>query len=631
MGKERQLPLKLFDLNQRDSGKDKIDRSVGGLAELQIRNFKGIRTLLTKFDPITLLVGANNSGKSTVLQAIRLFFYCIEKCGVPTSAGKILLKKQVMPFSSFGLIPAHDIKDLIINGITPSDRKRGIYMLGKLYSGQKFDFTIYSAYSTLLVILPGDLSPKTMSKKDFDFASRQPLYVPGFFGVVTKELLSTNQRVEELLGSGHHNEVLRNLILRLDSNNLSSLASRLGSEFSVTFQGIQEDPNKVQFLKAAYREESLRIPLDIVSAGSGFLQVLQILTHALQSPSPILLLDEPDAHMHTQLQEHFINLLRAFASDHKMQIIMASHSETFSRTMDLSEIRLIDRKTNRSEQFYDPITMRAELNSHGVWPDEPVLTEALRIKRVLLCESEPDSQLLSCMGANYTSDWSKVEKQYQVIPTQGANDNIVARMQSVVGILNTLLNGNVRVAYLRDRDLMCDERKEEAEKESKEQGLNLVITNRRNRESYLVEPKIIEAAVLSQNAKIPAEWSGNGVVAKLVNDWCLEYCNTQRDELPVKIREYNLQWLRSKFTDDSEYRNAETRLETFIRENWHNRLQSEEIPWKLMDGRGALKFVRQKIQEKSIILPDSLLLKHLRVARVPDDFCHLIDMIKAWN
>jgi len=630
MVKEKQLTL--FNLSPMDEGKEKINLSVGGLAELQIKNFKGIRDLTTRFDPITLLVGANNSGKSTVLQAIRLFYYCINRCGFQDSTGKVILKKQVMPFTSFALIPAHDIKELVTNGITPSSRKRGIYLLGKLRSGQKFDFTIYSAYSTLLVIQPGDFSPKKMTKKEFESASRQPLYVPGFSGVVTKEFLSTNQRVEELLGSGHHNEVLRNLILRLQPSPdlLKSLTEILLSEFSVKFEGIQEDPNKVEYLQAAYRESALRIPLDIVSAGSGFLQVLQILTHALQSPSPVLLLDEPDAHMHTQLQEHFINLLRKFANDYQMQIIMASHSETFTRTMELPEIRLIDRKTNRSDSFSDPAAMKAELNSYGVWPDEPELTEALRIQRILLCESSPDAELISAFAIIHTPEWKTMEKRYQAIPTQGANDQIVARMQAIVDILNKLLNG-VYVVYLRDRDLMCDERKGLAEQESKDKGLDLVITERRNRESYLVEPKVIESAVLSQGNKVPKEWAGNGTISNLVKKWCLEFCHEQYNELPTKVDEYNQQWLRTQFADDTAHREAVTRLEAFKQNNWYNQIGAKNIPWKLMDGRGALKYVRQKLQEKTIILPDPLLLNHLRAASIPNDFVRLIDIIKAWN
>jgi predicted ATPase len=623
--------LSLFQLTSRDSGKEHVNSTKGGLLELQVKNFKGIENVTTKFDPITLLVGANNSGKSTILQAIRLFFYCVQKCGVSYSDDSVLLKKQVMPFSSFGLIPAHDIRELVINGITPSEKKRGIYLSGKLNSGRRFDFTIYSAYSTLLVILPGDLSPNKLSKKEYDIVSRQPLYVPGFFGVVTKEYLTTNQRVEELLGSGHHNEVLRNLILRLGPDNLKSLSSLLGSEFPISFQGVNDDPNIAEFLKAAYRESALRIPLDIISAGSGFLQVLQILTHALQSPSPILLLDEPDAHMHIQLQEHFISLLRSFSSTHNMQIIMASHSETFLRTMELSEIRLVDRKTNRSDVFSDPIIMKADLNNLGIWPNEHELTEALRIKKVLLCESEPDSKLLSCLASNLNPEWDKVEKQYQVITTQGTNDNVVVRMQAVVGILNILLNGNVRVAYLRDRDLMCDEKKENAERESKILNLDLVITNRRNRESYLVEPLVVEAAVLSLSENVPYDWTAEGAISKLVHDWCLDFCHLQLDELPVKVKEYNQQWLRTEFDDESDRRDAETRLQTFVRENWNDKIQAKEIPWKLMDGKGALKFIRQKFQEKSLILTDSLLLKYSNVVNIPPEFMKLIKIIKSWN
>jgi predicted ATPase len=630
MPKQKEIQLSLFQLNPRDAGKSQVDRQVGGLAELQIMNFKGIQNISVSFDPITLLVGANNSGKSTILQAIRLFFYCIEKCGFSFDDKTIYMKKQVMPFSNFGLIPAHDIRELILNGITPSDKKRGIFLRGRLYSGQEFEFTIYSAYSTLLVILPR--TPNVMSKKDFDFASRSPLYVPGFFGVVNKEFLSTNQRIEELLGTGHHNEVLRNLILRLDEKSFQALSSLLGSEFGVKLQGMHDDDlNKIEFLKASYREDLLRIPLDIISAGSGFLQVLQILTHALQSPSPVLLLDEPDAHMHTQLQEHFINLLRTFAEERKMQIIMASHSEPFLRTMQLSEIRLIDRKTNRSDKFTDPIALKADLNSNGVWPNEPELTEALRTKRILLCEAEPDSKLFSCLASFHTKDWGKFERQYQVITTQGANDNIVERMQAIVEILNTLLNGNVYAAYLRDRDLMCDEHKHQAEQTAKTHKLNLVITERRNRESYLIEPKIIEAAVLSFGDKVPKEWRDFGTISNLVHQWILEYCNSQIDELPVKIIEYNQHWIRSQTSDESERRKLDTKVQTFIREHWHDKLKVKEIPWKLVDGLGALKMIRQRIQEKGIVLTEQVLLSYANVVPITSDFKSLIEIIGSWH
>lgn len=436
--------------------------------------------------------------------------------------------------------------------------------------------------------------------------------------------------MEESLGSGHHNEVLRNLILRLQPDDLKQLAKILTDEFSVRFQGILGNPNDVEFLKASYREPLLRINLDVVSAGSGFLQVLQILTHALQSPSPILLLDEPDAHMHTQLQEHFIDLLREFAKNRDMQIIMASHSETFTRTMELSEIRLIDRSTNRSDSFSDPILLRSELNNQGVWPDEPKLAEALRIKRLLLCESSPDHDLLCSFAQFKNPNWSNIKKQYQVIETEGSNDNVVARIKIVFDIFNKLLNGGVEIAYFRDRDLMCDERKQYTEQQSSSAGLNLIITERRNRESYLIEPKVVEAALLLQNDKIPKGWLEEGYISNLVRDWCIEFCNEDLTELPTRIREYNSHWARTTYPQSSDFREADARIEQFIQDNWYKMLNSKQIPWKLMDGRYALKFIRNKLQEQKIMLPDQLLLDHVNVVQIPKDFSQLIKIIESW-
>lgn len=623
--------LSLFDLSPLNKDKPRIKSDKGGLSEITIRNFKGIKDLSVSLSPMTLLIGANNSGKSTILQAVRLFYYCIDKCGVSINKSKVIFKKQVMPFTDFSLIPAHDVKELVVNGISPSSKKYGIYLCGTLASGQTFDFTIYSAYSTLFVILPGDLCPKSMSDKSFDYASRQPLYVPGFAGVVTRENLYTNRRLEESLGSGHHNEVLRNLILRLKTPDIKYLASLLSDEFGVRFQGVSDDPNDVEFLKASYRERLSRINFDVVSAGSGFLQVLQILTHSLQSPSPIVLLDEPDAHMHTRLQERFITLLRNFAKSRHVQIIMASHSETFTRTIELSEIRLIDRNNNRCESFVDPDSLKQELHNQGVWPDEPKLTEALRIKKLLLCESLPDHDLVCSFGEIKNKNWPSLKNSYQVIETEGSNDNIVERVKVITDIFNKMLNGSTNVAYFRDRDLMCDERKTEAEQETEAQGLSLFITERRNRESYLVEPSVVESAAFQFREKLPEDWKVEGKISSLVKQWAIQFCKNQRTELPTRVREYNLSWVRRKFAPGPEQHDADGRIEAFIQDHWYKELDNERIPWKLMNGKEFLKLLRQKFQEYGIMISDRVLLAQLTQNKViPEEFIRLIETIEKW-
>ncbi|MBI2567012.1 MAG: AAA family ATPase [Candidatus Schekmanbacteria bacterium] len=42
------------------------------LTDIKIENFRGVRSLHLPLDGLTVLIGENNAGKSTVLEAIRL-------------------------------------------------------------------------------------------------------------------------------------------------------------------------------------------------------------------------------------------------------------------------------------------------------------------------------------------------------------------------------------------------------------------------------------------------------------------------------------------------------------------------------------------------------------------------------
>jgi hypothetical protein len=115
-----------------------------------------------------------------------------------------------------------------------------------------------------------------------------------------------------------------------------------------------------------------------------------------------------------------------------------------------------------------------------------------------------------------------------------------------------------------------------------------------------------------------------------VKKWCLEYCAQQLYDLPVNVEDYNIHWIRTEYIEESDQKDAKARLHSFIQENWHQKIASGEIPWKLMDGTGALGFVRKQIQEKNIMLPDQLLMDNLSVVPVPDEFKKLISIIKSW-
>lgn len=69
--------------------------------------------------------------------------------------------------------------------------------------------------------------------------------------------------------------------------------------------------------------------LDISTAGSGFHQTVLILAFLYARPAAVVLMDEPDAHLHVVLQKSLNDRLRSLIRQKNGQLIVATHSEVF--------------------------------------------------------------------------------------------------------------------------------------------------------------------------------------------------------------------------------------------------------------------------------------------------------------
>lgn len=632
MQERRPTQLELFHLAPRNEGKPKVDWMKGGLKSITIQRFKRFREFKVDFDRLTLLVGTNSSGKTSVLQAIRLFFWCVDVC-LRKDGNQSHFAKAVIPFSDFRLIPAHDLRELAFKGVSPNRRTLGIILTGTLENGLTLAFRIYASYSTLMVVDPEGLPDDPLTAEQVSVIDRAPLYIPGFFGVVSRELLAHDAHLEELLNSGHHNEVLRNIILRLKGNsaNLDRLQQIMKDQFKITGMDLPFSEKTTQYLKAEYSEPDVRVPLDFVSAGSGFLQVLQIMAHALQNPSPILLLDEPDAHMHHSLQRSFLKLLRAFADSEDLQIVMASHSETFLRETPLEEIRVIDADWREAGKFPNAPDLQEQLSQAGIWPTQLELAEILRTRRVLIVEGDKDEKIVHRAGRLAHADWDSGARLIQMVHSDGSDDATVRRLEYVKQILNRILPDGLKIAHLRDRDLLCDAAVISLRKEAKHKKLPLYILDYRNRETLLVKPNLVERAVRSQYSSdaLPNDLADQGAIASLVEEEIKAWCQEEVDELPVKVQEYNRTWVRRTF-DHEEFKRGERKIVSFIRTAWQEPISQGQIPWKLLDGKTILRRIRKSLQTVGLTLPEDAIFNVMTLDDYGISLKDTIDLLSSW-
>ena len=121
--------------------------------------------------------------------------------------------------------------------------------------------------------------------------------------------------------------------------------------------------------------------------GSGFLQWLSVYTFVLSPEIDTVLLDEPDAHLHSTLQSVLMDKLCNLAVSSHKQVLVTSHSVELIKAFDYSSI--VDMKRN-SYKYLNEERQKVKILT-GIGTEYfPRLEAVQQNKRVLFTENERD-------------------------------------------------------------------------------------------------------------------------------------------------------------------------------------------------------------------------------------------------
>src|SRR3546814_14270378 len=110
--------------------------------------------------------------------------------------------------------------------------------------------------------------------------------------------------------------------------------TRRSSDLEVRFN--DREDIKIQALYDEAVLAGVRRPLE--TAATGVLQVVQIFAYLILFRPKLLLIDEPDAHLHPDKQERLIEALEYAAGEFNVQIILTTHSTHIARAASPSAI-----------------------------------------------------------------------------------------------------------------------------------------------------------------------------------------------------------------------------------------------------------------------------------------------------
>lgn len=295
--------------------------------KIKIKNFKRVSEVEIDLNNINYLVGGNNSGKSSVLQAIHMAVSCAQMSSE--------LQQQVIAESSLRYSPTGEFQNLGNSG-PYENRKEGsrgtIEFFGKTAdeADASYRVEIYKArnYHNIGVdrsgIYPG------FGQHICDSKSLFSVYVPGLAGVPHREEMQGYASVFRRAAGGEANLVFRNIIRLLsDKNKISELEDLLFEVIGPAKFKVNFDPNKDLYVDVSLslqegHDESSYVPIDL--CGTGVIQITQILSYVILFRPKILLVDEPDSHLHPSRQVLLSAAFDHIVNRYECSVIVSTHS-----------------------------------------------------------------------------------------------------------------------------------------------------------------------------------------------------------------------------------------------------------------------------------------------------------------
>ena len=373
------------------------------ITKLTLRNFKSIKEETYDFTSLDLFVGWNNSGKSTVLQSLAIWQFCVDEFRRSKRAGKkgiqvILPNFTALPVPVFNLLWHNKTDRKYPENPDKPDKKLqqfitiDIELTWRAKDGAEHTFGVALRYHSAQTVYA---IPKTdwNTFRKLDQESELPIvaYVPPFSGLEPQEERRDDAPLRKQIGKAQPGSVLRNLLLRVttaaDNKNKGpsdwqEIVDVVKRWFSVDMLKPRYEDGKDTFITCEYKQKGETY--DIIAGGSGFHQTITLLAFLYGYHPTTILLDEPDANLHVNLQREILDYFKAKSQERGVQFLIATHAEEFIKGVSTQQIvSLLSQKPHRILSTPPVLKAMADLSNMEITRlrESPIIVYVERRKR----------------------------------------------------------------------------------------------------------------------------------------------------------------------------------------------------------------------------------------------------------
>ncbi|MCX5905469.1 MAG: AAA family ATPase [Proteobacteria bacterium] len=465
------------------------------LIEVKLQNFRCFNDHTLPFKPTSIVIGRNNAGKSTLVEALRLVSIVVARYQS--------LTYHAVP--KWADIPRREV------GVSPS------------LKGMEFNFrTLFYRYNDPPAIIMATFDNECAVKIYLGGEGQIHAVVFNQDGFVVKSRTEANKvkmpsieimpqvapvsRDEVILTSEYVRSAISSPLAPLHFRNQLNILKQFYPLFiemsETTWPGLQiKELSGGQFfpgdsLQLMVRDEDF--VSEIGSMGHGlqmWLQTMWFLSRSSEASTVIL--DEPDVYMHPDIQRRLIR----FIKNRFPQIIVTTHSVELMSEVDVDEILIIDRKRPRS-RFAGTLPAVQKLIEHIGSVHNIHLAKLWHSRRCILVEGKD----LKLLGEFHNVLFSASIEGISALPNMsiggwgGWNYAIGSSM-----LLKNAGGQSIVVYCILDYDYHTKAECEKRMSEAKNAGVQLHIWQRKEIENYCLVPSAVQRLIASRvsRRKVP--------------------------------------------------------------------------------------------------------------------------------
>ena len=567
--------------------------------KMTLKNYRCFEDYTINFKDETLIVGENNAGKSTIIEALRI---------ISVTANKLFKNRQYINANDslnihknirgFNLnLDAYkiDLRSIVyfykenINAEIIAEFENNVIF--KIYLNPECVFaTIYNKNGENIKSIT---NAKKMNENDLKVN-----IMPHLNLIREKEKKLATETIERdqytYLSSLH----FRNEILLYKNDyflKFKNIAEKIWSGLCIDDVEYSFDNDEVLFWI-----KDNQFPSELGLTGSGLQMYLQIIWFISKNSSgATIILDEPDVYLHPNLQKKIFNYIKSMNT----QIIIATHSVELISEADFKNVFQIDK------------TIRIQRYSNGLSNVQNIVEKIGSVQNMSLLRLGLSKKCIFVEGL----DMKLLNKFYKILYPEKiellSDLPIIelgsfTRYEQALGVSKLFYKeteGNFKCICILDRDYRMENELNRIKKNAEDAHLNLHIWERKELESYLINPNVLYKFI-KDNVSYEDFISGLNYA---LDSFYYELMDQYSNAIHEVDRSKNIQTT-----------NQEARL--YIDARW----DSLDKKLRLINGKNLLSFIIKYMKEKyKVSINKNKILDKFSVEDVDKEIKNVIDSI----